>query len=77
MGVVDSVIKFSVKKNLGKWLKGAATVAVANGSEMLAEKAGVVLTPEQKFQLEVAAGAAFLGLVNILKTKFKVFAWLP
>lgn len=77
MSIAENIIKFSIKKNLGKWIKGAATVLVANASKIAAEKAGFQLTADQQLQLEVAAGSAFLGAINFLKIKFpNQFGWL-
>lgn len=77
MGIIDNVVKFSIKKNLTKWAKGGATALISLGAPILADKAGVTLTEEQKIALITATGSAILGIANILKIKFPTqFGWL-
>lgn len=77
MGLIDGVLKFSIKRNLTKWAKGGATALVSYGAPLLAEKAGITLTEEQKLALAAATGSAILGIANILKVKFPdQFGWL-
>lgn len=77
MGLFDSVIKFSIKKNLGKWAKGAGTAAVSIASPYLMKYAGVELTPEQSAAASVAVASAIVGIANALKAQFpEQFGWL-
>ena len=77
MGIVDSVIKFSIKKNFGKWIKGAVTGLVAVSTPYLAKYVGLELTEDQKTQVIIASASAIAGVTNILKIKFpSIFGWL-
>lgn len=77
MGIGDKLIKFSIKKNLEKWVKGGAKAAVAAGAVYLAKEQGVALSDEQQVALTTAIAAAVFGFANLLKTKFPTrFGWL-
>ena len=77
MGITDSIIKFSLKKNLEKWVKGAATAAVSVSTPLIFKYFGVELTSEQKLAASAAVGSAIIGLSNFLKVKFpSQFGWL-
>lgn len=77
MGLVDGVAKFAIKKNLGKWAKGAGTGIVAVASPYIAEKFGITLTPEQSLAISTAVASLILGGGNLLKHKFpSQFGWL-
>lgn len=59
-----------IGKNKEKWVKGAATAAVAYGANYAAAKFGIQLTPEQQLALVATIGGAIVGITNGLKTKF-------
>lgn len=77
MGIVDKLVKFSLKKNLKKWIQGGGTAIVALAVPQLAKYTGVELTAEQQAALTVATASAIVGLTNFLKIKFPGLAeWL-
>ncbi len=70
MGITDKIIKFSIKKNLKKWIQGGGTTLVALAVPQIAKYTGVSLTAEQQGMLSIAAASAIVGLSNFLKQKF-------
>lgn len=77
MGILDGLIKFSIKKNFEKGVKGAAKTAVAVGIPYLVRYAGLDLTDEQQSALTVALAGGIFQLANLLKVKFpSQFGWL-
>ena len=77
MGIVDRLVKFSIKKNLSKAARGAGVALVSALAPFLAEYAGVELNDEQKLAVSGAVGASIIGASNFLKTTFpENFGWL-
>ena len=54
MGILDGIVKFSLKKNIKKWLQGGGTVLVALAVPQIAKYTGIKLTVEQQAALTVA-----------------------
>ena len=77
MGILDGIVKFSLKKNIKKWLQGGGTVLVALAVPQIAKYTGIKLTVEQQAALTVALASAIVGLTNIIKQKYpKLSEWL-
>lgn len=77
MGLIDRLIKFSIKKNLGKAARGAGVAAVSFLAPFLAQYAGMELNEEQKLFVAGLTGSAIIGTSNFLKTTFpEKFGWL-
>lgn len=77
MGISDVLIKFSIKKNLVKWIKAGATALVAASVPVIAKNTGVELSQEQQIAATAAIASAIVGISNVLKVKFpSVLGWL-
>lgn len=77
MGITEKILKFSLQKNLKKWVQGAGTAIVALAVPQVAKYTGVELTAEQQAALSVATASAIVGITNFLKVKFPALKeWL-
>lgn len=70
-------MNFSVMKMLEKTLRGVIAGGVSIGATFLAEKMGLVLTPEQQLICVAGAFGVISGATNFLKHTYpKIFGWL-
>ena len=77
MGIKESIIKFSIKKNLQKGVKSAGIAASAYASTVLAQFVGIELTQEQQLVLATFVAGALSSGINWAKVKFpEKLGWL-
>jgi short subunit fatty acids transporter len=77
MGIKERIIKFSIKKNLQKGVKGAGIAASAYASTVLAQFVGIELTQEQQIVLATFVAGALTSSINWAKVKFpEKLGWL-